>query len=51
MCICAGDERARASFPPNIKIRKAGVTPGAMELAEKIARHLWDDRRYEDHRR
>src|SRR5262249_12658383 len=38
-------------FRAGFKIRKAGVTLGSLELAEKVSRRLWDDGRYEDHRR
>lgn len=38
-------------FRKGFKIRKAGVLLGALELADRMTRRLWDDHKYEDQRR
>jgi DNA polymerase V len=38
-------------FRAGFKIRKAGVTLNALDLADRTTRRLWDDAGYENHRR
>ena len=38
-------------FRTGFKFRRAGVTLGGLELVERVTMRLWDNKRYERHRR